>query len=409
MSGALPVTDEERGLRGRMNRQLSRSARSPVGLWFFEIDRVLLLILLLLIAIGLVAVAAASPASAERYSDATTKFPAMYYLWRQAAWVAVSLPVMLIVSMLPHRFLRRACLIATAVLIVLVAVAGQFGPETNGARRWIPLGFAGFQPSEFLKPVFVVSVAWLLSLRAQDPHLPMFTVTGLLTAVTCALLMRQPDFGQAMLLGLVWAAMLMVAGISPRAVAALGGAAVAAVIAAYTFYDTARVRIDAFLYPSQSDADSYRFQAERAYQTLTGGGLFGTGPSGGTAKFGLPEAHTDYIFSVVGEEFGLVTCAVIALLFLALVVRVFVRLLDDDDAFRVLAAGGLAIQFGLQAFINMAVNTGLAPAKGMTLPFISYGGSSMLALSVGAGLLLAFTRRNPYLSRSPYGQRWNKG
>lgn len=404
MSDAAPAA--ETGLRGRMAKQMSRSARSPIGLWFWEIDRVLLLIVLVLMAIGLVAVAAASPVSAKRYSDAKTHFEAMYYLWRQSAWVAASLPVMLAVSMVPHKYLRRGSLIGLAISVVLIFVAAHLGPEINGARRWIPIGISNLQPSEFMKPFFVVSVAWLLSLKGQDPQLPMFAVTGALTAFIGSLLMQQPDFGQTMLLCLVWLAMLMVAGISPRAVALLSGAGIAGVLAAYSFYDTARIRIDAFLYPNKNSADNFQYQADRAYETLTGGGLFGRGPSGGHAKYGLPEAHTDYIFSVIGEEFGLITCAVIALLFLALVVRVFVRLLDDDDGFRVLAASGLAIQFGIQAFINMAVNTGLVPAKGMTLPFVSYGGSSMLALSIGTGLLLAFTRRNPYLTRSPYGQKW---
>ena len=143
-----------------------------------------------------------------------------------------------------------------------------------------------------------------------------------------------------------------------------------------------------------------------AHATITAGGLLGTGPGGGTVKFKLPEAHTDYVFSVIGEEFGLIACMVIAAVFLAIVVRVFVKLLDEQDEFRLLAASGLAVQFGAQALVSMAVNTGLAPSKGMTLPFVSYGGSSMLALSIGMGLLLAFTRRNPFLLRSPYVVRW---
>jgi cell division protein FtsW len=146
---------------------------------------------------------------------------------------------------------------------------------------------------------------------------------------------------------------------------------------------------------------------DAAHRTLTSGGWTGTGPGAGSAKFGLPEAHTDYIFSVIGEEFGLIACSVVALVFLAIVVRVFVKLLDEQDEFKLLAAAGLATQFGAQALVSMAVNTGMAPSKGMTLPFISYGGSSMIALSIGMGLLLAFTRRNPFLTRSPYVVRWS--
>jgi cell division protein FtsW len=178
------------------------------------------------------------------------------------------------------------------------------------------------------------------------------------------------------------------------------------VISAYLFYSTARTRIDAFLFPDSTDAADH-FQVNAARATLTAGGWFGTGPGGGQMKFRLPEAHTDYVFSVIGEEFGLISCAIVAVIFLAIVVRVFVKLLDEQEEFRVLAASGLAIQFGLQALISMAVNTGLAPSKGMTMPFISYGGSSMIALSIGMGLLLAFTRRNPFVSRSPYVVKWS--
>jgi cell division protein FtsW len=173
------------------------------------------------------------------------------------------------------------------------------------------------------------------------------------------------------------------------------------------FYGVARRRIDAFLFPGiEGEGAGDHFQTNAAHSTLTAGGWTGTGPGGGTAKFGLPEAHTDYIFSVIGEEFGLIACAIIALVFLAIVVRVFVKLLDEQDEFKLLAASGLAVQFGAQALVSMAVNTGLAPSKGMTLPFISYGGSSMIALSIGMGLLLAFTRRNPFLTRSPYVVKW---
>ncbi|RYY43983.1 MAG: cell division protein FtsW, partial [Sphingomonadales bacterium] len=184
-------------------------------------------------------------------------------------------------------------------------------------------------------------------------------------------------------------------------------AGIARVVAAYLFYDTARTRIDSFLFPDPEKAAAEHYQTDMAHAVLTGGGATGTGPGGGTVKFKLPEAHTDYIFSVMGEEFGLIACIVIALIYLAIVVRVLIKLLDEEDAFRLLAAAGLAAQFGIQAVINMAVNTGLAPSKGMTLPFISYGGSSMVALSIGMGLLLAFTRRNPYLKRSNYTVRGN--
>jgi cell division protein FtsW len=190
------------------------------------------------------------------------------------------------------------------------------------------------------------------------------------------------------------------AGVPMRFLMLMGAGAVAGIVLAYLFYPVATVRIDAFLFGASGDVDTY--QTDSAFRTLTAGGLFGTGPGGGTRKFQLPEAHTDYIFSVIGEEFGLIACLAIAIIYMTIIARVMIKLLHEDDRFMVLATAGLVTQFGLQAMINMLVNVQLAPSKGMTLPFISYGGSSMVALSIGMGLLLAFTRRNPYLHRSPY-------
>jgi cell division protein FtsW len=395
-------------LVSRMKRRGGRGDRSPLGTWFWDIDRMLLLLTLFLIAIGLVAVAAASPASAVRYSGEHHKIAPLYYFWRQLIWVGISLPVLFGVSMMPVAAARRMAVTGTAVFIFCLMLAPLIGVEVNGAKRWIGFGFAQFQPSEFLKPMFIVTTAWLLSLKAKDEDLPTVLITGALTALVAGLLMLQPDFGQTVIFCTVWAALLMIAGTPARVLAGLAAMVPAGLAAAYMFYGTARNRIDAFLFPGvEGEGAADHFQTNAAHNTLTAGGWTGTGPGGGAAKFGLPEAHTDYIFSVIGEEFGLIACAVIAVVFLAIVVRVFVKLLDEQDEFKLLAASGLAVQFGAQALVSMAVNTGLAPSKGMTLPFISYGGSSMIALSVGMGLLLAFTRRNPFLTRSPYVVRWS--
>lgn len=396
-------------VKRRVHKQLGRASTSRAGMWFWEVDRVLLLLTLFLMAIGLVAVAAASPATARRYSDATHIMPPMYYFWRQLMWVCASVPVLVAVSMLPIKIARRASLFGAVLFMAMLFVLPVIGAEVNGAKRWVGLGFTQFQPSEFLKPLFIVSTAWMLSFRAKDPELPVLFITGAMTALIGILLMLQPDFGQTIVFGLVWLILLMISGISPLAIGGLIGTAAGGVVAAYFFYGTARTRIDNFLFPTKEAALNDRYQIEMAHATLTEGGLTGTGPGGGQMKFRLPEAHTDYIFSVIGEEFGLISCAVIVLLYAAIVIRVFMKMLDEEDAFVLLAASGLAAQFGVQALINMAVNTGIAPSKGMTLPFISYGGSSMIALSIGMGLLLAFTRRNPYLKRSPYTGRWSKG
>ncbi|HVI99599.1 MAG TPA: putative lipid II flippase FtsW [Sphingomonas sp.] len=397
------------GLWTRMKPRAGRGDATPLAMWFWDIDRVLLLIALCLIAIGLIAVAAASPASAVRYSGDKHHIAPLYYFWRQLAWVAISLPIMFVVSMMPVQTAKRLSLVGCAVCVALLMAVPFIGAEVNGARRWFSVGIGQFQPSEFLKPFFIVTIAWLLSLRAREKDLPVLPLTLLLTGGIGALLMLEPDFGQTIIFGAVWMALLMIAGTPTRTLAALIGCVPVGLMAAYMFYDTARLRIDAFLFPSADPNQMIdHYQTDMAHATLTGGGLFGTGPGGGIMKFRLPEAHTDYIFSVIGEEFGLISCAIVALLFVALVARVFVKLLDEQDEFRLFAAAGLAIQFGTQAMINMLVNTGMAPSKGMTLPFISYGGSSMIALSIGMGLLLAFTRRNPFLTRSPYSVRWNR-
>jgi cell division protein FtsW len=382
--------------------RLGRSDRSAFGLWFWEIDRVLLLLVFVLISVGLIAVAAASPASAARYSGGNVTVAPLYYFWRQLMWVMLGLPVMLGISMLPVTLARRLAIFGAAFFSIMLVMVPIFGNEANGAKRWIGFGIASFEPSEFLKPFFVVTLAWMLSLRAHDRTLPVIPISGALTAIIAFLLMKQPDFGQTIIFCSVWLALMMLSGLSYRLMGILAGFGVGGVLAAYLFYDTATRRINNFLF---QQGDTY--QVDSAHATLTAGGFFGTGPGGGEAKFHLPEAHTDYIFSVIGEEFGLFACIAIACLFLAIVVRVFVKLLDEEDPFIVLSAAGLTTQFAVQALINMAVNVNLAPSKGMTLPFISYGGSSLIALSMGFGLLLAFTRRNPYLRRSPYVVKWN--
>lgn len=404
----LGVRKREGNVVSRFKGRGGRGDRSPLGTWFWDIDRVLLALTLFLIAIGLLAVAAASPASAKRYSGEAVQIAPLYYFWRQLMWVGVSLPVLIGVSMLPVQLAKRFALAGAAIFVALLALTPLIGVEVNGASRWIGVGIAQFQPSEFLKPMFIVSVAWLLSLKVKDPELPTVVITGAATAFVGVLLMMQPDFGQTIIFCVVWMALLMIAGTPAKVIGGLMALAPAGLVAAYMFYGTARNRINAFLFPDvEGTGAADHFQTDAAHRTLTSGGWTGTGPGSGDAKFGLPEAHTDYIFSVIGEEFGLLACSVIALVFLAVIVRVFVKLLDEQDEFRLLAASGLATQFGAQALISMAVNTGLAPSKGMTLPFISYGGSSTIALSVGMGLLLAFTRRNPFLTRSPYVVRWS--
>jgi len=389
-------------VRQRGANRLGRSDRSAIGRWFWEIDRVLLLLVVVLVTIGLIAVAAASPAAGQRYSGGGISYAPLHFFYRQLMWIFVAAPVLIAVSMLPRATARRLSLIGAVGLTGLLFLVPLIGNEVNGARRWLGFGFAQFQPSEFLKPVFIVSIAWLLSLKEQDKSLPVVSLSAIITGLIAMLLMQQPNFGETIIFATAWVMLLTLSGASLRFLGILALAAVAGIVMAYLFYDVATTRIDAFLF---AGGDTY--QTDSALSTLTAGGLFGAGPGAGTRKFLLPEPHTDYIFSVIGEEFGMIACLAIAIIYLAIVARVLIRLLHEEDQFVVLAAAGLVTQFGLQALINMAVNVQIAPSKGMTLPFISYGGSSMVALSVGMGLLLAFTRRNPYLHRSPYVVKWS--
>ncbi len=380
--------------------------RTALSIWFWEIDRVLLALIFVLIAIGLVAVAAASPVAAIDRSTSAVSVNPLHYFYRQMGWVTLGMVVMVLVSMLPRPEARRFAMFMGGFFLLMLVLVPLIGAEINGARRWIGSGIIRFQPSEFLKPLWVVTMAWLLSLRAKDASLPVIPLTGLGTALLAALLMRQPDFGQAVIFCGVWAVMLLLSGISWRAIGGLSISGVLLLVGVYFFYANGRERINQFLGLS-ADAGGGPTQVELAHNTITHGGLIGVGPGGGLEKFHLPEAHTDYIFSVVGEEFGLLACIAIALVYLAIVVRVLLRLIDEEDPFIVLACAGLVSQIAIQAIINMGVNVQLFPSKGMTLPFISYGGSSIIALCIGVGLLLAFTRRNPYMARSSYRDQWS--
>jgi cell division protein FtsW len=376
---------------------LGRADRSPLARWFWTIDRPLLFMVMALIGVGLIAVAAASPAAALRLSGGSFELPPLHFLWRQLMWVALGVPLMLAISMLTKDAARRFALGGFLLFLLLLMAVPLIGAENNGAQRWIQLPGFQMQPIEFLKPFFIVSTAWLFAMRFEDRSLPVIPAGGLVLGLIVVFLVLQPDFGQAALVIAVWLVQAVLAGL-PLIVLGLAVAGlVGGLVLAYQFEPHVRNRIDGFLH---GEGDTY--QVDRALDCFRSGGLYGAGPGEGTAKFHLPEAQTDYIFSVIGEEFGALAAFALALLYLAIVLRVLLQLLDEDDPFTLIAATGLVAQFGGQALINMSVNVALAPSKGMTLPFISHGGSSFLATAVGMGLLLALTRRNRHLKSSPY-------
>ncbi|MEO0500913.1 MAG: putative peptidoglycan glycosyltransferase FtsW [Pseudomonadota bacterium] len=372
---------------------LGRSDRTLLGRWFWTIDRPLLAMILMLVGIGLIAVAAASPAAAERLSGANLRFGDLHFLKRQVVWVAIGVPLLIGTSMLPKLWIRRLALLGVLIGIAAMAALPFIGVEKNGAMRWLLIAGNEVQPSEFLKPMFAITAAWVLALRFDDPKVPAISASAILLGLIAALLVIQPDIGQTVLIAGMWTAQAFVAGLSLTLLGGLAIAGIAGLVTAYLFVPHVTSRIDRFL---TGEGDNY--QVERSLDAMRSGGLFGTGPGEGQAKFSLPEPQTDYIFAVIGEEFGMIACLAIACLFLAIIVRVVTQLFDEDDPFVTLAATGLVVQLGLQAFINMGVAMNLLPSKGMTLPFISHGGSSFLAMSIGMGALIALTRRRRFLT-----------
>jgi cell division protein FtsW len=377
----------------------TRSWSEALRVWWQEIDKVLLALIGLLIAMGVVAVAAASPASAEQLSTATVRLDEFMFLKRHILFQLAGIAGMIGLSFASRDDARRLGIVVGAVMLVLLVLVPIIGPVKNGARRWIEVGIS-IQPSEFMKPAFAIILAWVLSWRMRDPGLPVITFATAMLGVIAALLMAQPNLGDTILFAGIWFVMVLLAGVSVQRIGALMGAGIAGLTLAYFLYDNARHRIDSFL-----GGGTAFDQVDLAQRTLMAGGWTGSGLWLGMRKMNLPEAHTDYIFSVVGEEFGLIACAVIVLLYCAIVVRVLMRLVDEENLFALLAGAGLITQFGGQAFINILVNLQLFPSKGMTLPLISYGGSSALAVCFTLGLLLAITRRNPFLAKEGRGLR----
>lgn len=363
---------------------ISRADRSRLTDWWFTVDHVLLIAILGLIGTGLIFSLAASPAVALKKG-----LPAYHFVERHLFFSLIGAGIVAALSSLTPRETRRFALLLLAVSFVALIAVHLTGRELNGARRWLSLAGHSVQPSEFLKPAFVVVSAWLLAearIRSDMPALP--AALALFLAVT-ALLVMQPDVGQTLLLSLVWGALFFVSG-QPLALAAAGVAiGVAGVAAAYLTFPHVQFRVDRFFNPVPGDNS----QIDRAMQSFAEGGFFGRGPGEGTIKTVLPDAHTDFIFAVIAEEYGAIACLGLVLLFGFIVVRALYRAGREPDPGIKLAIIGLALVFGLQALINMGVNVGLLPAKGITLPFLSAGGSSTLAVSVTLGMLLAMTRR----------------
>jgi cell division protein FtsW len=371
---------------------LGRSDRGLLAQWWFTVDRGLMFAVLLLMSAGVLISMAASPPVADRIGVDT-----FHFIKGQLFYLVLAVPMLVALSFFPPRMARRSGLIVFGLSLLLMVAALFFGPEIKGAHRWIDVGPLNLQPSELAKPSFVIVVAWFLAEHTRRPEMPGNYIAFLMAGLFIGLLVLQPDFGQTALVVLTFGSMLLIYGIPWIAVVGLAGVGVAGVFAAYFLVPHVQSRIDRFLSPDKGDT----FQVDTALRAFKNGGFMGAGPGGGDAKLVLPDAHTDFTFAVVGEEFGLIACLLLMSLFAFVVLRVLVRAKSEQDPFTALSLSGLALIFGFQAVINMGVNVALLPAKGMTLPFISYGGSSLVGMAFAMGLVLALARRRPGLqSRS---------
>ncbi|GBD40763.1 putative peptidoglycan glycosyltransferase FtsW [bacterium HR39] len=363
---------------------IPRGDPSLLGRWWWTVDRTLLACIAVLAVFGVVMAFAASPPVASRVG-----FSELHFVEKHLLFVPLGLALLIVASMASPRGVLLLCAPLLVATLLLVACTLLVGAEIKGARRWLVFGGFNLQPAEFAKPALAVVCGFLLARREGLAGLP---AAALPVALLVGLLVLQPDLGTSALVLAAFGVQLFVAGLPwPWIVLAAGGG-LAGLAGAYAVFDHVRARIDAFLDPAAEP-----FQVEAALRAISTGGLFGRGPGAGEVKYYLPEAHSDFVFATMAEEFGILACLAVLGLFAFVVLRALSRLLEAHDRTVLLAGTGLLAQLGLQAFVNMGVNLAILPTKGMTLPFVSYGGSSLLALSLGTGMLLALLRRDARL------------
>lgn len=368
-----------------MTSFFSRTDQSAIARWWWTVDKALLASLLVLMVIGVALVTSASPSVASRIGTEHTHF-----ITRHIIFVLPSLAIMLGVSVLDHLSIRRLGSLVFAGMVFLMILVPFIGPDIKGAQRWINLGGFSLQPSEFIKPAFAIVSAWLISFQKSKPDFKGNIFSAMIYALVVFLLMSQPDFGMTTVLTCMFAAQVFIAGLPLRYMVGMALLAVVGVVCIYYTFDHVRVRMDKFLNP-HGTADTY--QVDKSLEAFENGGIFGTGPGQGSVKNTIPDVHADFIFAVSGEELGLLATLGLIGIYAFVLLRGFGRLMESSDLFVVLAAGGILSMFGLQAFVHMGSSLHLLPTKGMTLPFISYGGSSILAMGFGMGVVLGLTRR----------------
>jgi cell division protein FtsW len=365
----------------------ARSDRTPIGVWWWTVDRWLLGVVGVLIALGVMMSFAASPAAAARMNLGDP----FHFAVRQCVFAAGATAILLLVSMLEIRSVRRAAFFIYLASIAVMIALPFIGHNAKGATRWLEIGGFTLQPSEFMKPALVILVAWMFAEGQKGRGVPGVSIAFGLYALSVGLLLIQPDVGQTVLITVAFGAAFWMAGVPLSWVMLLGGTAIAGLSSTYFLMPHVASRVDRFLSPDKADTH----QVDRAAEAIAAGGFFGRGPGEGVMKRHVPDLHTDFIYSVGAEEYGLIFSLLLISLFAFVVIRGLYKSMKLSDPFEQVAAAGLFVLVGQQAFINVAVNLDLIPTKGMTLPFISYGGSSMLAMGLTLGMALALTRRRP--------------
>ncbi len=382
-----------------MNTAFSRTDRSMLSHWWWTVDRWTVAAIIVIVATGAILALAASPPVAQRIGLDT-----FYFAHRQFIVLPIALILMFSVSLLNREGVRLLALVCFGLSVLLMIYTMFSGVEIKGATRWIFIAGNSLQPSEFVKPSFAIVTAWMFAAWRLREDFPGYMVAVGLYLAVAALLLMQPDVGMAILVSVAWGVQFFLAGLPMVLVMAIGVVFIIGGFAAYFNFDHVQSRIDRFFDPAGSEA----YQVARSLEAFINGGIFGRGPGEGQIKAVLPDAHADFIFAVAGEEFGLMLTLLIVGLFLFVVLRGFVRAFRETDLFVQLAVAGLLVQFGLQAIINMASTLNLMPTKGMTLPFISYGGSSMMALALGIGTVLALTRERPGQDGDGISAQWRR-
>ena len=373
---------------------ITRSDRSNIALWWWTTDRYLLTGFFILILIGIFLVMASS-----QHITQSLNLSSHHFTLRHILFGAMSIPIIIIFSILNQRQIKIISILGLAISILLLFLTVIDGDKIKGAHRWLYIGKFSFQPSEVCKPFFIIFNAWILSLWAEKKNFPGWVWSICSISLISALLLLQPDLGMTILLIFTWAFQLFITGIPLIIIIVLIISFPIFMIISYHNFDHVKIRIDGFI-------EGTTYQVSKSLQSFKSGGLLGKGPGEGLYKKSLPDAHSDFVYAVAAEEYGVLICSIIIMIYGLVILRSFLYTLKIDNLFLILAVSGLAFQFGFQSLIHMASNTDLIPTKGMTLPFLSYGGSSILASAITAGMLLSLTRTNNSLE--PFTRHFNE-